>query len=264
MVNLEENMNKGSFWKTLLFSVAAGLILWQCAGTGGSKVMHLDNDVPSRNIRIDSTVTADPAMEAFIAPYRDTLTAKMGVVVGHAAVNLTKDRLEGTLNNWVSDLMLETANRLGSDTVYTALTNRGGLRVDIPKGPITLEKIYELMPFENELVVLKLTGKQMETLGQQIGDAHGECIAGMRLVFKDNTLQEMTIQGKPVEPDKIYPLVTTDYLSSPGRDKMSILGEVPRQFVGIRLRDAILQEVEAKEAAGQAVTATVDHRIVFK
>ncbi len=254
-------MKKSMQWRNWIWVVVFPMFLWQCAGTGSQGARPLQ-EVASHNLAIDSTITADPAMEALISPYRNEVNTTMNVVIAHADVDLKKGKPEATLNNLVADLMLQKANEADTQKVDVAITNVGGLRIDIPKGPITLRKVYELMPFENELVVLEFTGLQMRELAKQIGSQHGECIAGMRIEVEGERLNKFSIQGGVVNPDQIYRVVTTDYLSSPGRDKMEILGQVPRKFLGVKLRDAILDGLKAFEAEGKPVSAKIDGRMV--
>lgn len=250
--------------QNLILLFVSVLFLSHCAPQPKFGQSEISPQISSHNVRIDSTLADDRAMDRIISPYRTELNRTMGQIVGHAAVDLTKKKPEGTLNNFVADLMLKRANRDFSSPVSVALTNRGGLRVNIPKGAITLGKIYEVMPFENELVILEITGAQLVTLAKQIGEVGGECIAGMRLEYDGQTLKKMTVQGEFIEPEKIYYLVTTDYLSSPGRKKLSILGQVKRSFLGVRLRDAILDEVKSLEASGKEASAEIDGRIIVR
>ncbi|GAB4380566.1 MAG: 5'-nucleotidase [Calditrichia bacterium] len=252
------------YLRSTLIPFLLALLLWQCAGPSRTKPSGFTHKITNYNIRIDSTLTSDSAMNALVAPYRAELDQIMGKVVGHAAVDLRAQKPEGELNNFVADLMVKRANAEYPDTVEMGLTNVGGLRVNIPRGPIALGKIFEVMPFENELVVLALTGEQLFVLAQQIGEVRGECVSGMTLEFKDQKLSRLMVQGEYVDKEKIYHLVTTDYLSEPSRNRLSILGQVPRTFLGVTLRDAIIDEVEALEAAGQPVSARIEGRIVFK
>jgi len=250
--------------RSIFLTLIISMLIWECAGTGGKTHFQLETDLTSRHVVIDSTLVADSSMEAFIAQYRKELKKTMGVVIGRTAVDLKRGKPEAPLNNFVADLMLKRANRDYPQPVDVAITNVGGLRTNIPAGLITLGKIYEVMPFENELVILELTGEQMLELGRQIGEVKGECIAGMQLEFTEKKLTRMLIGGKEVDPKRMYRVVTTDYLSSPGRKKLQILGQVPREFLGVKLRDAILDEVRALQAAGKPVTAKVEGRIVFR
>ncbi len=257
-------MEHSAVKKFLLFIISWAFIALSCAGTGGYKSSYNISNMDSRDVTIDSTLAPDATMNALISPYRTELDEKMLVVIGYAAMDLKKGKPEAPLNNFVADLMLKRANEIYDQPVQVALTNLGGLRVEIPKGPITREKIFEVMPFENELVVLDLTGVQLITLAKEIGEAGGEAIAGMRLEYTGDRLARMTVQGNFVESDSVYHLVTTDFLSSPGRNKFALLSTVHRTFLGVMLRDAILDEIIDLNEQGKQAGAEVDERVVIK
>ncbi len=250
-------------FRWLLFSFILPVFLWQCAGTGKSEGPQLSPNITSRNLSIDSTLNPDPKMEKLIDPYQKKLNDSMNVVIGHTKVDLTKDKPEAPLNNFVADLMLKRANRDYHKKVEMSITNVGGFRTEIMKGPITLRQVFEVMPFENELVVLEMSGSQLITLGKQIGDVYGEAIAGMHLEFRDDRLVEILIGGEQVINDSTYHVVTTDFLSSPNRDRLAMLGNVPKDILGVKLRDAIIDEVKARDKMGQPINAKVEGRIVF-
>jgi 2',3'-cyclic-nucleotide 2'-phosphodiesterase (5'-nucleotidase family) len=185
----------------------------------------------------------------------------MGVIIGTSAVALRKGKPEGLLNNFIADLMLERANRDFDKPVNVALTNRGGLRAAIPKGAVTLGNIYEVMPFENELVVLEMRGDQMLALAKELGEIGGEPISGMRIEFKGKKLARLMVSDDFIDQDSTYYLTTTDFLSSPGRKRLAILGTVPRTFIGVTLRDAIIEKIEELTAAGKEIHAEIDGRM---
>jgi 2',3'-cyclic-nucleotide 2'-phosphodiesterase (5'-nucleotidase family) len=238
------------------------IILFSCASS--RQDIRKLSSVESRNIEIDSTFSADPLLNAYIQPYRKELDEMMGVVIGSSAVALRKGKPEALLNNFIADLMLERANQEFDTLVHVALTNRGGLRAAIPEGPVTLGNVYEVMPFENELVVLEMQGIQLVTLAKEIGEVGGEPISGMKLEFQGDMLARMTVNGQTVENDSLYYLTTTDFLSSPGRTRFALLSKVPRTLIGVTLRDAIIDKIEALSSEGKEVTAELDGRIMFK
>lgn len=246
-----------------LFSLALLVSSWQCAALSGSGRPKLAKGYSSVNIEIDSTLADDPAVERIIAPYRKEMNKIMEKVIGIAGVEMNKGKPEAPLNNFIADLMLERANKEYGKKVSAAITNVSGLRRDIPKGPITVGVVYEVMPFENELVVLEMTGDQISQLAQQIGEKGGECIAGLKIEYRNKAVKSIRVQGQPVQPDKIYYVTTTDYLSTPGRKSLGVLGQAKRDFLGVLLRDTILDKIAELQAAGKQVTAKVEGRIVF-
>ena len=246
----------------LVSIVIFAIFFFSCASS--QQNIHELSSIESRNFQIDSTLAADPALMAYIQPYREDLNKKMGVVIGSAAVALSKGMPEAPLNNFIADLMLERANREFDKPVDVALTNRGGLRAVIPKGPVTLGNIYEVMPFENELVVLEMKGGQLFNLAKEIGEVGGEPISGMSLEFQGEDVAKMMVNGEPLENDSIYYLTTTDFLSSPGRNRFALLSTVPRTFLGVTLRDAIIEKIKELTANGEKISAEIDGRITFK
>jgi 2',3'-cyclic-nucleotide 2'-phosphodiesterase (5'-nucleotidase family) len=255
-----------SNFKNILFliSLVSALTFLECRQFKSPENPAEFLSVESRNISLDSTVTEDSSLIMVIAPYQKELEERMNVVIGKSAVNLFKGRPEAPLNNFVTDLMRKRASKEMKQPVDIALTNIGGLRSTIPKGPITLGKIYEVMPFENELVVIEFTGEQVKNLAQEIGASGGEPISGLQITFEQGQLTDVTIDGKPIIYEKKYSLVTTDYLSSPGRKRLSILGTVPRVFLGITLRQAIIDEVKEVNESDQQISARVENRIIIK
>lgn len=257
-------MNYNSRIRYFLTTITIGIIVCNCAGTKPKPESREISRVESRIIAIDSTLSPDLEMETFLQSYRSEVQVLMSEVIGFAAVDLRRGKPEAPLNNFVADLMLKRGQKEFAGPVDAALTNEGGLRVDIPAGPITLGKIFEVMPFENELVVLELTGSQLITLAKEIGEAGGEPVAGMRLEFLDNVLERCIIRGKSAIGDSLYHLVTTDYLSSASRNRFKILSQTPRTLLGITVRDAIIDEIKERHKSGQPITAQVDGRIVFR
>ncbi|MCK4894623.1 MAG: hypothetical protein KAT07_11675, partial [Calditrichia bacterium] len=83
------------------------VLILSCASTK-QDVRELSS-IESRNLQIDSTISADPSLTAYIQPFRNDLDKKMGVVIGSAAVALRKGKPEAPLNNFIADLMLERA-----------------------------------------------------------------------------------------------------------------------------------------------------------
>ncbi|MBN2367363.1 MAG: 5'-nucleotidase C-terminal domain-containing protein [Calditrichaeota bacterium] len=251
-------------YRRLIGGILLGMLFLSCASMKTLQPEHQLESYESRNISVDSSLNRDPVMNALIEPYREDMEAQMNVVIGYAAMDLIKGKPEAPLNNFVADLMLQKAREEHDKPVAVALTNLGGLRVEIPEGPITRGKIYEVMPFENELVVIELTGVQLITLAKEIGEIGGEAIAGMKIEYVGDRLSKFAVQGKIVEGDSLYGLVTTDYLSSPGRNRFSILSSGPRTFLGITLRDAILQKIEKLHADGEKVSVEIDGRMIVR
>ena len=247
------------------YLIAAALVLGGCAdavppsadvpGSPGFSI----REAPVRFTEVGDSVAPAAEIEAMIAPYRVQLEEQLAEVVGHAAGDFLKDDPEGGLDNLVADALLHVARRRARDTVHVALINQGGLRVPLAEGPIQMRHAYELLPFENFVTVLSLTGEQLERLADQIALAGGEPVAGWTMALDGDDAVEVRVGGEPVDQDRVYRLATVDYLVN-GGGTWSVLWEVEprsREDLDILIRDAFvayLQEVGT-------VTPTLDGRI---
>lgn len=196
---------------------------------------------------ISDSLAEDLEMAALVAPYRAQLQAQVAEVIGHAAAPLTKGSPEGTLGNMAADAMLWAARAASADTVHFALTNNGGLRVPIPEGPITQGLMFELMPFENVLVVLTLTGSQVDTLAQQIARLNGEPIAGLSFKVLEDTREAFGVKvgGQPLDPEATYRVAAHDYLANGGGGMPVLWVATAREDLDVLVRDAFIDYVRA-------------------
>lgn len=194
---------------------------------------------------VTDSLAPDPAVEALVEPYRQRLEEAITEVIGEAAIQLQKGGLESTLGNMASDAMLMVVNEVASKPVQMSLTNNGGLRVPIAPGPITVGKIFEVMPFENMMVVLEFSGAQIDTLAQQIASVGGEPIAGFsfRVNEETGTAHEIKVDGEALDPSATYRLVTSDYLANGGGRLPALWNAMGREDLNVLLRDSFIQYV---------------------
>lgn len=198
--------------------------------------------------RVDFTQVGDgiepaPDIEAMIAPYREQLEEQLAVVLGRAEGDFSKDDPEGTLDNLVAEALLHAARGHSGDTVHASLVNEGGLRVPLAAGPILMRHAYELLPFENFVVVLSLSGAQMERLADEIAVTTGEPIAGWTMQLNGDDAVGVRVGGEPIDPKSTYRLATVDYLVNGGGD-WSVLWGVEagaREDLDILIRTAFVE-----------------------
>jgi 2',3'-cyclic-nucleotide 2'-phosphodiesterase (5'-nucleotidase family) len=182
-------------------------------------------------------------------------------VIGEASVVLAKSTPEGTLGNFATDAMLWAARRESLGPVHMALTNNGGLRVPIPPGPITVGQMFELMPFENMLAVLTLTGTQVQKLADALAARRGEPIAGFSFRIEvsggGRVARDILVNGSPLDPEAEYRLVTNDYMANGGEELDPLLNPVAREDLPVLLRDAFISYVREK----RVITVQIEGRI---
>ncbi len=220
------------------------------------------------NISIDKGILADSAMQSEIEPYRKEIDSKMDKVIGQSEKQMLVSKPESPLSNFISDIIQNRVHEYlmvnNADTLpLLTLMNIKGIRSPIPQGEVTLRNIFELMPFENELVVLTLPGDSILSLFNFLGHTKGDGIAGASVKFKDTTVSEVLIGNKPLDVSKNYILATSDYLADGGDYYQMIVNPIQRTTINIKLRDAIIESIEEQNSKGNILKADMDGRIIF-
>ncbi|WP_299825144.1 5'-nucleotidase [uncultured Pontibacter sp.] len=249
---MKQNASKYIGGLLLLLSLGA------CQRTFVASPSLTTTDVP-----VDTAIMADPQMEAKIAPYRQEVSVKMSEVVGIAPNALQKGDYESPLANFVTDLQIIQSKPLYSKPIDLSLTTNGGLRVPLPEGNITTGHVFELMPFENELVVLTLSGESVKQLFDYAAEKKFVAINNSTYTVAGGKATNIKINGKPLDVTQSYTLVTSDYLAGSGDGLAMLKDPVKYEKVGFLLRDAILQHIRQLTAAGKPVTAEVQNRVTI-
>lgn len=152
---------------------------------------------------VDRTVPEEPTMKRILEPYAralDTL-ANLDTIVGYAPNDVTRTAVGGgdsPLGNLVSTSMWL---RLGIQTDFS-LTNTLGIRDNIPRGPVTIDQLYNVFPFDNSITTMNLSGFEVQELFDFVArrSAGRGCnsqaqIAGARVVVVCGACQRRNAQG---------------------------------------------------------------------
>jgi 2',3'-cyclic-nucleotide 2'-phosphodiesterase (5'-nucleotidase family) len=226
----------------------------------------ISTTVENQTITADNSLT-DSAIVRFYLPYKKQLDEEMNKVIGYAPTDLFKAKPESKLTNLLADLLLEETRSILSGAgrkpiAHLAFLNYGGIRTGIPEGPVTVNKMFELMPFENELVVLELSGADVKRFLDLIASRGGESISGVRFRIRDGKAADIKIDGKSLASGGTYWLATSDYVADGGDSYAMLMNSTDRINTGIKIRDVIIQYLERIHAAGKKLNPETDGRII--
>lgn len=217
--------------------------------------------VTTQAIPVDASSDAiqDTAYTAYLAPTKVALEREMGVQIGYAPERLWVNEPECPMLNWSTDALWEAAKKVYPGTVNIAIANMGGMRCAWEEGPVTIGCVFELMPFDNQLVVLTLKGEDILALCESFARYGGQGVAGMRVKTVDGQLADVQVGGKPVDPDALYTVATSDYLSG-GTDHMEALTRYTDYWKSdLLIRDLYLEAVRTQDT----IRAVVDGRMTM-
>ena len=183
------------------------------------------------------------------------------VLPGFAEESLEKRQPSGTLGHFVADAMLFSARKAFNMPLDAAFVNYGGQRItQMPKGPVTRSTIFELMPFENVVVVQSMKGDVLQEFLDHIAKAGGWPVAGITFQIRDKKAVNVLVNGVPLDNNKTYHIVNSDYVAS-GGDYAAMLKDIPQQNRGYLMRDAIFDYIKTLKAEGKNISAQKENRI---
>ena len=199
-------------------------------------------------IEINSEINIDSTILKFIEPYKKNIDKDLFTTFAYSTYNL--DKKDGELNTAIGNMMADAVLELSSPVfklkknknIDFVLLNYGGIRSIISKGNINEKTAYNLMPFENEVVVTKLIGKDIYELIDYlriVKRAHP--ISGLKLELDKNyELINAKINNKNIDIKKYYYVATSDFLLN-GGDKMDFFNKSSENtFLDYKIRDLLI------------------------
>ena len=206
-----------------------------------------------------SYTEVDSSVFKEIIPYREKMQSAMNEVLAVSTTSLERGLPESKLGNFLSDACMKTTQS-NNMTADFAVFNSGGLRRPLPLGNITRGDVFELMPFENELVILSMNGKDVKKLVNFIAKKGGAPVSGLRLRIQDSTATEIFINGAVLDTNKTYRVLTSDYLAN-GGDTFPFVTEKKWDPVNLKVRDALIEYLTFETKAGRKINIELDGRI---
>jgi len=222
--------------------------------------------IEGKRININDSITPNQEIETFIKPFRKRIEEDMNKVLSYSPKDMHKNdgELETTIGNLMADLVKSQSEavykkRTGKD-IDMSLLNHGGIRAPIPEGPITIRTAFKVMPFENSIVVAELTAENMHNMVDYLAKAkRAHPISGLTITLDQNEqVKEALINGKPIEADKTYTVVTSDFLQN-GGDSMNFLkNPVSLEILDYKIRNAMIDYFKSVDT----IPARLDGRFI--
>lgn len=213
--------------------------------------------------RVEGNARKDSSLLRMLQPYTVSLGATMNKVIGVAANEIGFKRPQGALGNLMADCMRVMAEKKFARKVDAGFMNPGGIRSSIEKGNITVGKIYELMPFDNLVVLQEVKGSVLkEFLDHAALDGGWPASAGLVMAIKDKKAVNIMINNKPLDENATYVIANSDYVAS-GGDNCEMLRKVPMLSKGYLFRDALMEFIGGYTQQNKAVDYTNENRVTY-
>lgn len=209
----------------------------------------LYNDrIEGKKISVSSQYPDSDSIENFIAPYRNHIDKEMATVLAYAPVTMDKSqgKWQTTIGNLLANATFEKADSLfymrEKKHLDISLLNHGGIRSIIAKGNVTIGTAYEIMPFENSLIIAQMKGSAIQEMAEYIiREKRAHPIDGMEIIIdsKDN-IKQIKVQDKPLELDATYYVATSDYLFNGGDSMFFFQKSIAHYDMDYKLRNLFI------------------------
>lgn len=203
--------------------------------------------IEGKEIKITNNLGEDSTVENFIKPYRDHINADLSTVLAFAPQTLDKSgEWQTSIGNLFADVCLKLGNPIfekrEKKAIDMVLLNHGGIRSIIPKGDVTARTAYQIMPFENSLVVVELKAAQIQDLVLYIiKEKKPHPISGLSFTIdKNSNPKDIVINGKPLDMSKTYFVGTNDYLANGGDNMVFFLKGIATYNLDYKLRNILI------------------------
>lgn len=204
--------------------------------------------VEGKKIEINKNYLTNESIETFIAPYRSHIDKDLDSVISYCPETLDKNKGEWQTNigNFMTDACMELANpvfnKQQGKSIDIVLLNFGGIRSIMPKGNITKRNAFEVMPFENSLIVIALKGEQIKALAQHIvTEKKAHPLNGLKIILnKDNVITSILFKDQPIDNNKIYYVGTSDYLANGGDNMNFFLKNEGAYDLNYKIRNVLI------------------------
>jgi 2',3'-cyclic-nucleotide 2'-phosphodiesterase (5'-nucleotidase family) len=226
---------------------------------------HEISKINAKQLKIGNDIKQDSSIIQLFTPYKKKMTKEITKSLSFSPKILerTDGNLQSTLGNLVADLSYEKANELFKNktgkTVDFSMSNYGGIRAAIMKGDVTVSNAFELMPFDNTIVVVELNYDEIKALFNYfvVNKIAHPLSKNIQLTI-ENDSYNLLINGKTIKKHRTYFVATSNYLQK-GGDGMIFFSEPESLFnSNFLIRDAIVDYFKSKDT----LRANLDNRVI--
>ena len=224
------------------------------------RIAAMSGSIIEMNSSLDTPRHA--AMHALVLTYKQELDEKMNEVIGHSEQAMMYGRPESLLTNFTADVMKAYGDEHLEGGADVAMMNVHGHRASMPAGAITVGNLFEIYSFDNAITFLEIKGSDLMELFTAYARIGGAGISSnVRLTIDKRNIKTVTLNGEAIDADRIYRIVTLDYLAE-GNDNMGAMRNALTQHnTGVTLRDVMIDHVKEESRRGNPIRSTLDGRI---
>ena len=189
--------------------------------------------------------------------------ASVKEVIGYSEKEMLRYRPQCELSNWFTDFLRHKTAELTERKVDVAIYNFGGIRTDMPQGPITVDDIMSMFPFRNSLCYVALKGADLRAIFEYLAQTQMQAVSGVQLVIRDHQLESVKVGGEPLDDKKTYGVATINFLLTGGDGLFIAKNALELIDSGVYVKDAIIPYIQRLTRESTAIVGKLDDRVVI-
>lgn len=205
--------------------------------------------------------SAVKAAKALIAAQDEM--AKTKEVVGYSVEAMAHGRVETALGNFAVDRIKDCVEKVFGKKADLAITNFGGIRIDMPKGDVLKEDILSMFPFKNHLCYVTLSGARLRKIFDVFAEFGAQPVSGAKVVIKGDRVVDVTIGGEPVDDNRMYGLATIDFLLDGGDHFYMGEGAEEVEMSEVLISEALLDYLKELKDRGGVIESHIEGRVTY-
>ena len=191
-----------------------------------------------RLVPIDESFAPDPEVSAIVQGYSDKVKPILDKVIGQVPKEILNKPSQGSIDTPLGSYIAEALrSETGADVAFY---NRGGVRGHLAQGPLSVRTLHEMFPFDDPITVLEASGEELVDLIEQGTRTRANLSSSSGVTFNKG---RALIDGKPIQPRKLYTVAVTGFLST-GGDGMSVLSQLKTVRTLAFTRDVMQSYIE--------------------
>lgn len=225
--------------------------------------------IKGRQLQVTDSLSSVSEIDEYIQPYRTQINQTLDSVLAYnpSTIDVYETPLNTALGNFMVDVVYERSapiyQKRTGNTVDFAFLNHGGIRSKLNKGAVTARNAYELMPFENTVVVLELTADHIEDMARFLAKsrrAHPFSDQFRLILNKDYSIKSVTVHGQPLDKNRVYRVATSNYLANLGDRMVFFSNPVSRTETDYLIRNTLIDHF----AETDTIKAQYDNRFIIE
>ena len=189
--------------------------------------------------------------------------ASVKEVIGYSEKEMLRYRPQCELSNWFTDFLRRKTAELTQRRVDVAIYNYGGIRTDMPLGPITVDDIMSMFPFRNTLCYVALKGTDLRAIFEYLAQTQMQAVSGVQLVVRDQKLESVKVGGEPLDDKKTYGVATINFLLTGGDGLFIAKNALELIDSGVYVKDALIPYIQRLTRESTAIEGKLDDRVVI-